>query len=1838
MKRKGTIRWLLTLICLAAALCAFAFAARAAEARSGFCGAEGNRENLTWTLDTAGTLTVSGQGAMEDYWTDLFDSIYRTKAPWGWRDVKKIVIRPGVTDIGDNAFAGCVYATQATIPEGVTGIGSSAFRRCEALQSLTLPGSVSKIEYEAFLGCKSLERLTLPEGLTEIGSSAFEECDRLTGVTIPASVTELSSGAFGYCPALTALSVKKDNPVYYSAGNCLIERAEKQVIQGCGSSVIPGDGSVEAIAGSAFSGCASLKKVTLPSSVTSIGAGAFRDCTGLTELTLSDSLTSIPWYAFSGCSALKQVSIPNGVTSIGRRAFAESGLTSFFLPASVTELDWEILLGCADLNEIRVDPANPNYYSAGNCLINKSSGRLMEGSNASVIPDDGSIRGISTAFYGRAGLKEITIPEGITTIGSSTFTDCSGLQSLSLPDTVTVISYCAFVGCKSLAALRIPDSVKTIRFSAFEDCESLSSLSIGSGLTDIDSRMFYGCSGLRSITVDPDNQTFAGAGNCLINKETKTVVLGCADSLIPADGSVAAIGAEAFGGCARMTSVTIPSGVTEIGSGAFAECTGLKSILLPDSVTEVGVDAFKDTAWYAAQPDGVVYLGKVACGYKGTIPKNGAVAIRPGTNAVADRAFADGGLTAVTLPSGLTAIGRAAFSGCGSLASLSVPESVVSVGEDAFNGTAWFDRQPDGMVYAGKVAYRYKGDAHDEGTVVLRQGTAMIGASAFSGQSGLTGVTIPDSVTRIGERAFYRCGSLRTVVIPRGVTRIEASVFSGCESLQSATVPDGVTSIGASAFDGCRALTEADMPGNLKTLGSGAYYNCESLKAVTVPDGVTRIESSAFYGCRSLASVRLPKNLKSIGRGAFEYCKNLKKAPLPQGIKRIESSTFHSCEALTDVTIPDSVMTIEDSAFYGCTGLTRVTIPESVTSIAESAFAWCSSLARLTVERNNPVYFSSGDCVIHRAAKTLVIGCMNSDIPADGSVTVIGGRAFDGRVGLTRLTIPDSVTIIEGDAFVGCDGLTRLIVPDSVTSIGSYAFFNCSGLTGVVIPAGLTSIGYRAFWNCTALRSISVAAANPRYSGAGNCLIDKESKELIQGCMTSVIPSDGSVIRIGDEAFQGCGLTSVTIPGSVSSIGRRAFYGCEALASVTVSQGVTVVESEAFSRCRELISVSIPDSVRNIDSYAFDGCDKLMGLVVSSGVMKIGNRAVPQSALLYGYDGSYAQQWAKENDRVFLVLGEANVTLTAPAVVNEPTAAVYGFANPGAEVVCSVNGKTAVTAAAAISGKWSASVPLTGVKAGDTVTVKATATAEGKTAAQTAKVIYQPEAVVFRALTVNHQAYSVTVTAANLGAAKQNVTYVPGKPLAFQVKISNSARVEKLFVVSNKNGAKKRIGLTYNLPTDSWFAEGYFDEGNDGYVPGNLTIAGVGKDGKEFDCGVTVRINFLIDPSGFVYETFPSNRLEGVTATVYYRDAQGHELPWNAETADQLNPVTTMADGVFAWVVPEGQWQVRVKKDGYYDAASDWMDVPPEHTDVPIMMVSRKAPEVLSCNVYKDRAEITFSQYMWGASVNTETVSFEGYTGTIVPAGTETEVIGYGPDGEEIREALPDARTFVFTPDKPFSGDVTVRIGGEWEYTVWYHDPVTKTLAERTERESGPMSYTTHRPLETPYVATVTVTGEPKDLTLPQAVTVTHGRTAVMEIAARNAAGRSVSVTCDSANLGLSDTVLKLDKNGKAVLTVTGLMPGAATVTVSLAGTQLTASSAVTIVPQEESDLLTGDVDGDGEITSGDARLALRASVKLEQYEPGSASFLAADVDGSGVIESSDARTILRVSVKLESF
>ena len=1203
MKQKTMLLALLVLLALALPLTAGAES-------SGSCG-----DNVTWTLDDSGLLTISGTGPMDNYgWYG---------SPWyGSRaSITTVQIENGVTGIGTHAFSSCFNLTDVTIGNNVTSIGNFAFYLCTGVTSVTIPESVLSIGNHAFNGCSSLTGVVLPNSLTSLGYRVFDNCTRLTTINIPAGLTRIYDQTFFEGSRLSSIQVSPENQNYCDVDGVLFDKNMTRIIRypsgkTGGAYQIP-DG-IARIDSYAFYGCATLTSITIPESVTYISDSAFSDCDNLAGIHVSPdnqkycdvdgilftkNMTSIEHYPNAKSGSVYQ--IPDGVTRIGSSAFE----------------------GCANLTGIHI-PESVTYIG-------------------------------SNAFYRCTSLNNVTIPQRVTEIGNFTFQNCTNLTTVTIPENVTSIGYNAFDGCSSLTDVNYTGSGEewaAISIDAGNDDLTNAELHSNYGAVEPEVIASGSCGDKVTWTLyDNGLLTISGTGAMddfdwmdspwydnwgiiatiqIENGVTSigdNAFIGCTSlTSVTIPESVASIGYNAFCYCTSLPDVTIPEGVTSIGDTAFQSCRGLTSVTIPESVTSIGEYAFSNCSSLAsiqvesgnktyASAEGVLFnkaqTTLIAC----PAGKTGTYAVPSGVTSIEDSAFNRcASLTGVTIPDSVASIGDYAFSNCSSLASIQVESG--STTYTSADGVLFDKARTTLITYPGGKA----------GAYVIPSGVTGIRYGAFSDCSGLTSVTIPDSVASIEYGAFSECSSLTDVYYTGSSEEWAAiSIESGNDDLTNAEIHYHTTLI-ASGSCGANVTWMLDSSGLLTISGTGAmddylwygnpwYSSSEYITTVRIKNGVTSIGSHAFSGCSSMTGVTIPDSVTSMG-----------------------SHAFYDCTSLTDVTIPDSITSIGDCVFRDCTGLTSVTIPSGVTTIGYHAFESCSSLTGVTIP---------------------------------DSVTSFGYGAFSGCSGLTSVNIPDSVTSIGGEAFRSCRSLTSITIPESVTSIGDRAFSYCNGLTSVTIPASVTSMGVNPFSSCANLTSIQVDSGSTTYASVDGVLCNKAQTTLIAcpGGKEGAYAIPFGVTGIAYGAFSGCtGLTGVTIPDSVTSIGYVAFYGCRSLTSVTIPSSVTSVGDMAFDECRGLTEVyytgtieqwaaisigsgnsrltgaeihynyrvitnilTLPASLTVIESEAFAGLDKVDAVSIPATVTSIADDAFDAGVVIIAPAESYAETWA--NDHGFTV-------------------------------------------------------------------------------------------------------------------------------------------------------------------------------------------------------------------------------------------------------------------------------------------------------------------------------------------------------------------------------------------------------------------------------------------------------------------------------------------------------------------------------------------------------------------------------------------------------------------------
>jgi len=561
---------------------------------------------------------------------------------------------------------------------------------------------------------------------------------------------------------------------------------------------------------------------------------------------------------------------------------------------------------------------------------------------------------------------ELTIPQGVQSIGDSAFVHCGYLTNLTIPDSVTVIGSYAFSDCVLLQNVVIPNSVTSLGENAFSNCWELKSVVIGNGLSAIESLTFGECKNLMHVTLGSDVQSIAESAfsECyhlveVCNKSALNIVRGATsngrvglyalnvysegESKLEKDdnGFVIYNGDTVVNYFGENQSVTIPDGIQSINDYAFYRCNTISNVKIPSCVETVGDYAFAESP----------------------------------------------SITSIVMEEGVKSIGNSAFAGVWA-SSISIPNSITSMGAGAL---------PNIETYYEDEYAKYLGNESNNFVILVRgkdnisesivkDGTKIILSGAFVSAE-LTHITIPDSVLTLTD-AFKNCpnlakisfngsiddwlaieglqsimkndsnykslyfnGELLTdVEISSGISEIPAYAFYRVRGIKSVVIPDGVTSIGKYAFANCSSLSKVTIPDSITYVGDGVFLNCSALQynkydnANYLGNDANRFVVLMKAINTGITSCDINENTKIIYETAFSQCASLTDIVIPQGVTLIGDSAFSRCTDLTNVVIPSGVTEVRDNAFYRCDNLKEITIPDTVEKLSRELFELCKNL------------------------------------------------------------------------------------------------------------------------------------------------------------------------------------------------------------------------------------------------------------------------------------------------------------------------------------------------------------------------------------------------------------------------------------------------------------------------------------------------------------------------------------------------------------------------------------------------------------------------------------------------------------------------------------------------------------------------------------------------------------------------------------------------------------------------------------------------------------------------------------------------------------------------------
>lgn len=570
---------IITLLLALFLICMVTPAASAAELIAfGRCG-----ENLYWNLDSEGTLTISGKGAMSNYDSVPSQGVWNT--PWyNYKSrITAIVVEDGVTHIGREAFH-YYYSnvTKVVLPDTLESIGDQAFYHCTALAEITFPDSLTHIGELAFAHCESLREIALPDGIAAVEYCAFYSCDSLRSISLPGSLDVLGMCAFLDCNALQSV-------------------------------VIPE--GIRELEDCALASCDQLESVFLPESVETLGEYLFSYCQNLKTITIPAGVRSIEFGAFDHCERLEQVIFEGDAPELGENLFLETTADVYY-PADNPTWTADILHNYG--GSITWIPYSPETQiasgwsgatewtlTAGGVLTFRGEGNMRNYDYTESRPWDAyanrirhlviepGVRAVGEcAFKGLSGLERVTLPDsGLARIGEAAFYGCTGLKQIHIPDSIYTVFDYTFKNCTALEKVRLPAQLIKIGQGAFENCTLLPCIFIPGETEIIGSWSFKGCTGLTEVDMTWANAETVREG-AFKNCASLTTILLPSGIQVLGDSCFYGIGASSF---------TVPETVTTIEPWCFARAYSLNTITFRGDAPAIGEGAFNKislTAWY----------------------------------------------------------------------------------------------------------------------------------------------------------------------------------------------------------------------------------------------------------------------------------------------------------------------------------------------------------------------------------------------------------------------------------------------------------------------------------------------------------------------------------------------------------------------------------------------------------------------------------------------------------------------------------------------------------------------------------------------------------------------------------------------------------------------------------------------------------------------------------------------------------------------------------------------------------------------------------------------------------------------------------------------------------------------------------------------------------------------------------------------------------------------------------------------------------------------------------------------------------------------------------------
>ncbi len=688
-------------------------------------------------------------------------------------------------------------------------------------------------------------------------------------------------------------------------------------------------------------------------------------------------------YSYSGNS--ETIEIPSEidgcpVTVIGAWTFKDNkAVHNFVLPDTITEIQQSAFEGCSNIGEIKFPE---NLKIIGELAFNDTGLEKVR------IPDSVTEIG-SSAFSNSRSLLEAVLPEKNVELGSGIFGNCQILKKVTLPVDCALIPPEMFKRCSTLKQVEIPSSVTRIGYGAFEYCSELESVNLPDGIQKIDDYAFYWCYALKEINLSE---------------------------------SLNEIGRSAFYACTSLTEITVPGSVKVIKDNTFCCCESLEKIELKEGIKSIEMNAFS--------------VGKETKLESVTIPKSvDALALNGFSNIKTLNVYDENGeLHSVENTNKFLIVDPKSnnWDTAGKI-SESISWTLDGNGTLTISGEGAIPDFTTGM-FAGAMTYSPFFQNENIKKVIIEEGITDIGNYTFAGCENLESVSLPSTLKNISMGSFQQTG-LTEVTIPDGVEIIYPDSFAACDKLKKVTLPDSLTMIGFSAFNGCEELSTINIPENVDSIGDYAFADCWSLKSINIPDKVEHIYFRTFMECDALEDITFGKGITKVEDNAFKDTKWLADRKTENSLVIVNDIVIDGRECTGNIVIPDGVKYIADNAFEE-SKITGIVMPDSVLSIGMDAFLKCSNL---------------------------------SSVKLSQKLSYIEEEAFCKCISLKSIELPDSLTELNIQVFSECGNLEKVILPQNITKIDFETFYKCGKLESIFIPKGIIEISEDAFEECNKL-------------------------------------------------------------------------------------------------------------------------------------------------------------------------------------------------------------------------------------------------------------------------------------------------------------------------------------------------------------------------------------------------------------------------------------------------------------------------------------------------------------------------------------------------------------------------------------------------------------------------------------------------------------------------------------------------------------------------------------------------------------------------------------------------